>query len=125
MVTTNHSSRSNPVHGNRFNGVDNPFSLNGAPYYDDGGAADSRNFLDNPWRVDAGLSHYWFAELYLVTGPAPTTPGQVTIYNGIKWGWKNSTVPEPSTLVVFGLGTLGLFGSRRLQRRGGATKIMA
>jgi hypothetical protein len=126
VVTNNHNVTNNPGHGNPENVVDNPFSPGGrAPYYDDGGAADSRNFLDAPARNDANMTHHWIADLYLVTGPAPTTPGQVTIYNGIRWGWENHPVPEPSTLVLFGLGALGLFGSGWLRRRNGATKPTA
>ncbi|WP_026098655.1 PEP-CTERM sorting domain-containing protein [Kamptonema formosum] len=53
-------------------------------------------------------NHYWSAELYLVE---PTAPKQVTIYNGISWGWKNEVVPEPTTVMGSGLGMTMMFGA--------------
>ena len=55
-----------------------------------------------------GDPQFWTADLYLVTGPAANTAGQVTIYDGIQWGWVND-LPEPSTFVLISLGTFGLF----------------
>jgi hypothetical protein len=70
------------------------FIPDGAPYYDTGGgAADGRNFYDFPKRSDADQAHWWYANLYLVVGPAAGSPGPVTVYDGITWGWAN--VPEP------------------------------
>jgi non-heme chloroperoxidase len=46
-----------------------------------------------------GDPQFWTADLYLVTGPAANTAGQVTIYDGIQWGWVNDLpalpVPKP------------------------------
>jgi hypothetical protein len=77
--------------------VDNGLSPGGrAPYYDDGAAANNRNLLDAPGRFDhTGDPHFWTADLYLVTGPAANTPGQVTIYGGIQWGWVNDLPALP------------------------------
>jgi hypothetical protein len=98
VVTDNHNLTTNKGHGNPENVVDNPFSAGGAsPYYDDGGAADSRNFYDFSFRDDGNQSHIWQAELFLVSGPAIGTKGPITFYGGIIWGWENHPVPEPST----------------------------
>ncbi|XZO04292.1 MAG: hypothetical protein ACM65L_11490 [Microcoleus sp.] len=65
------------------------------PYYDTGtNAAGEDFFIDRPYRVDLLNDHYWFAELYLVeeTGTRKIgnrIVGDVTIYNGVRWGWKN------------------------------------
>jgi hypothetical protein len=52
-----------------------------------------RFFGDVPYRVDPVESHFWDAELYLVeeTQDLITRKRTVTIYNGIKWGWRNQT----------------------------------
>ncbi|TAH16720.1 MAG: hypothetical protein EAZ09_20945 [Oscillatoriales cyanobacterium] len=65
------------------------------PYYDTGTDAAGENFfIDRPFRSDLLNDHYWFAELYLVeeTGTrriGNRIVGDVTIYNGVRWGWKN------------------------------------
>ena len=56
-------------------------------------------------RVDADKNHKWLAELYLVE---ETEPQQITIYNGIQWGWENKVenvqgVPEPLTIFASGV----------------------
>ncbi|MEG4508066.1 hypothetical protein QUA81_31065 [Microcoleus sp. F6_B4] len=52
-----------------------------------------RFFADRPYRVDPVESHFWEAELYLVSEEQDivTRKRTVTIYNGIKWGWKNNS----------------------------------
>ena len=52
-----------------------------------------RFFADRPYRVDPVESHFWDAELYLVaeTRDLITRKRTVTIYNGIKWGWRNNS----------------------------------
>lgn len=113
VVTNNHNITDNPGHGNTDNTVDNPFSPGDrSPYYDDGGAATSGSatgqtiaFYDFPGRTDADMSHYWSAELFLVTGPMiGATSGQITTLGGVQWGWKN--VPEPATIVLMLVGLL-------------------
>ncbi|MFB2971563.1 PEP-CTERM sorting domain-containing protein [Aerosakkonema sp. BLCC-F183] len=52
-----------------------------------------RFFGDRPYRVDPVESHFWDAELYLVE-EAQVIGSQkrtVTIYNGMKWGWRNNS----------------------------------
>lgn len=113
VVTDNHSitAGGGGGHGVPEKIVDNPFSPgNRAPYYDDGGAANGTHFYDFPGRTDAGASHTWDAELFLVTGPAANAAGQVTLYRtGISWGWENT--PAPGTLSMLALG--GLVAGRR------------
>ena len=59
-------------------------------------------FSDFTTRPDPDQDHDWSAELYLVR---ETSPRQVTIYNGVQWGWKNrvesgtESVPEPLTML--------------------------
>ncbi|MGB8687809.1 MAG: hypothetical protein WCD53_10805, partial [Microcoleus sp.] len=88
------------------------------PYYDTGTDAAGENFfIDRPFRSDLLNNHYWFAELYLVEETATRrignrTVGDVTIYNGVRWGWKNiitrrkqpvpvpAPVPKPTPVPV-------------------------
>ena len=90
VVRSNHAlpDPGNTNHGTEEHKVDTA-SVQGSPYYDDLGAADSRNFFDIPRRIDEQASHLWLADLQLVTGPAANAPGEVTIYNGIRYGWAN------------------------------------
>jgi hypothetical protein len=82
-----------------------------SPYYDDLGAATSREFYDFPGRTSSlDKHHYWDAELFLATGPAAGSPGQVTLYRtGLAWGW--GAVPTPGTGAMLGLA--GLVAARR------------
>jgi hypothetical protein len=91
--------------------VDNGGSADG-PYYDISGAANPSGFLDIPGIADAGNSHFFDAELYLVSGPDAGSPGAVTIYGGIDWGWQNNPTPEPSTYLL-AAASLGFIGWRR------------
>jgi len=96
------------------NVVDNPGSPGGrSPYYDDGAAANASDFFDYSIRDPDTFGVTWEAELFLVSGPAPTAPGRVTVYDGVRWGW---VVPEPSSLSLFLFGILLLWTLRhRLQ----------
>jgi hypothetical protein len=91
------------------------------PYYNSTYNADSRNLLDAPGDTATTTQHVWDAQLYLVTGG--NFPGQVTIYNGIEWGWENHPVPEPSSLVLLSVGVAALAGCGwwRRQRIAGQT----
>jgi hypothetical protein len=99
-------------HGVNENVVDHAMAR--SPYYDDGFAANATDFLDFPERDDDTLSHFWIAELLLVSGPAPTAPGQVTVYDGVRWGWGND-VPEPGVWMLTLSGT-GILLVRRVRR---------
>ncbi len=101
-------------HGQNENRVDVPQGAT-LPYYDKFFSADGSNFIDTPRRADFGESHFWSAELYLVVGPEQ--PGQVTIYNGIAWGWQNHNVPAPASAVLLGCGALGVLAARWRRRR--------
>lgn len=78
--------------------VDTP-SVSGSPYYDDGATANATNFLDAPLALGGfalpgetdgtELNHLFLAAAYVASGPKATDPGQVTIYNGVVWGWAN------------------------------------
>ena len=66
-----------------------------SPYYDQGFAANNKNFLDTPRRPDVEFDNDWIAAEFLVSGPSnpgtPQNPAQITVYNdsGITWGWQN------------------------------------
>ncbi|MFO0910715.1 MAG: hypothetical protein U0794_20605 [Isosphaeraceae bacterium] len=101
VVTNNHALGGGGGHGVNANIVDIPTGQTN-PYYDTAGAADSRNFLDGPGRTDGNAAHNWVADLYLVSGPTTAgtqaNPAVVTVYNGVRWGWTNASVPEPAPL---------------------------
>jgi hypothetical protein len=84
---------SNP--GTRDNKIDVPRTNVTSPYYDQGFAATSKNFIDTPRRPDVEVDNDWIATLFLVSGPAtPGTaanPAKITVYNnsGVTWGWQN------------------------------------
>lgn len=65
------------------------------------------HFEDGPGR-EALMPHTWTAEVYLVR---QTAARNVTIYNGVRWGWVNTIrpIPEPGTLllIVAGFGFIG------------------
>lgn len=73
-------------------------SRNETPYYDTDNypfaGSDAENnlnfFLDRPYRTSLDIkSMDWSAELYLARGKGK----KVTIYNGVKWGWKSTVTP--------------------------------
>jgi hypothetical protein len=53
------------------------------------------NFIT--WRGDLMLASWNGAD-----------PGNVTVYDGIRWGWDLQAVPEPSSLVMFLVGCFGI-----------------
>ena len=89
--------------------IDNQGALN--PYYDTKGPAGLLSsqgifvFADAPTRPgkDVALNHEWFAELYLVE---ETAPKQVTVYNGISWGWESKVTKIVATDVCPKNGTV-------------------
>lgn len=86
-----------------------------SPYYDDGFAADSRNFYDFPSR-DPAVTMFWEAELFLVTGPAPGAGGTISLYRpGLRWGWETTVemVPAPGGLALLAGGGILAFRRRR------------
>ena len=131
IVSDNYNITNNPGYGNLELTVDNPHSPGGrSPYYDDGGAATFGStaapspvgglgiaMYDFPTRNNPGQKDSWVADLFLVTGPAAGTPGLITIYNGVEWGWNNYPVPLPGALLLFGPGLAALAAIRRKFRR--------
>lgn len=76
----------------------------------------SRTCLDHPDLIT------WRAELMLASWDG-ADPGNVTVYDGIRWGWDLKCVPEPSSLVLwFGsVVGIGLHRSVRKRRQGKAS----
>jgi len=113
VVYDNHALGAGGGHGVIDHIVDNGGAAN--PYYDTLGVADGRNFVDSPGRTDAGASHVWLADLYLVR-ESPTAANTVDIYEGIEWGWRNDPAPEPASLAIWcSMGIVGV--AVRLRRR--------
>jgi len=86
-----------------------------SPYYDDGFAADSRDFYDFPGR-DEATEMFWEAELFLAVGPAAGVPGLVTLYRpGIQWGWETTmeVIPSPGAAALLALGGITCVRRRR------------
>ena len=100
-VYDNHNVTNNPGHGNIENVIDIGSGVTN-PFYDTAFLANETTFFDFSRRPDVNSSHNWLAELYLVEEIAPR---QVTIYNGIQWGWENTveSVPEPLTILASGV----------------------
>lgn len=99
VIADNHNITNNPGHGNPENIVD---SAGTTPYYDDGGAANGTNFYDNPRRSDPTKSHYWVGALYYASAKGPGLGAQeVTIINGMLWGWANIFFPVGDKLGTF------------------------
>ncbi|OYE03111.1 hypothetical protein [Nostoc sp. 'Peltigera membranacea cyanobiont' 232] len=88
------STSSEGLHGVPYDGIDiRPFQ-NVNPYYPGG---TEFSFYDRPYRPDAKNPHTWFAELYLVE---ETAEREVTIYNGIRWGWINKVYRRKNPLPI-------------------------
>ena len=74
----------------------NPSSPTYNPFYETFGrsSAKTASFYDIPGRQDVYEEHDWYAELYLVEVKNPLLkPREVTIYNGMSWGWQNKVTP--------------------------------
>jgi hypothetical protein len=85
------------------------------PFYDSGYAADSRNFIDQPSR-NYFPGAIWNAEAFLDTDAISGGDHIDTIYNGVYWGF--STVPEPNSLILGGVGLVAvLFVGRKTGRQ--------
>jgi hypothetical protein len=90
------------------------------PFYDapgtDGLSLAPGYFSDSPARPDPDKNHSWLAQLYLVE---LTGSEQVTIYNGVQWGWENKVEPVPEPITIFGSGMglgLGVLFKKNVQR---------
>jgi len=91
--------------------LDNFPNPNGDPFYDTSFAANAGAFYDAPFRTIANVD--WEADVYVVTGDLANRT--LTIYDGARWGFEIK-IPEPSTLVLFGVSLIG-FGALRLAAR--------
>jgi hypothetical protein len=91
---------SSPATGQTSPYVDNKASVVN-PYYDVPYAASATAFLDAPNRSPT-QSNYWIADLYYASGGltagTQANPTQVTIYNGLMWGWADIWVPVNNLL---------------------------
>lgn len=94
LLTTNHGLKGTG-HGPSASYLDAQNAATTTPYYDDQFAADSRDIIDRPRRVDANLDHTWEATTFLVSGPdVGDGAGTVTLLGpGFTWGWKNTCEP--------------------------------
>ncbi|MBN3910281.1 MAG: hypothetical protein HWQ35_28180 [Nostoc sp. NMS1] len=96
-------SENENLHGVRYDGIDIPPYQNANPYYRGGNERDALSgksefsAFDRPYRPDAKNPHTWFAELYLVE---ETAEREVTIYNGIRWGWINRVYRRKNPLPI-------------------------
>jgi hypothetical protein len=90
--------------------LEKPLTDPGRLFYDfDVTFATPPHFEDMSTRSDGNMSHFWGAELSLVSIPSAGSK-EVTIYEGVSWGWVNYPVPEPSTITLLSIGTFGLVG---------------
>ena len=69
------------------------------PYYDTIGMADENSFEDRPYNpipFATSIENFFEAQLYLAeeTTSSKSDQREVTIYNGIKWGWENKIEPR-------------------------------
>ena len=76
---------------NKKQGVNAPY-----PYYARGYEVGSDGYFgDRPYRLtDLNRNYYWTAELYLAEADE-SNPQNVTIYNGVSWGWLYRYIPKP------------------------------
>lgn len=107
-----------------------------SPFYDSDSAAGSTtingksvfNFYDRPTRNSPGLASYnfakpiqWMAEDFLVYDTGKKSGGKevINVYGGIEYGWQVTlqSVPEPSSVVLGGLGLAGAVAFSIRQRR--------
>jgi len=113
-VWNNHSAATD-VHGDNADIIDIGVGVD-TPFYDTptiidiirGEILEEGKFSDETTRSDSDRDHNWLAELYLVD---LTAPKQVTIYNGIQWGWQNRVEPVPEPLTIFAAGVSLGFGA--------------
>jgi len=113
-VVDNHNITDKPGHGNAEDTID--FVKGGkTPFYDISQKFDSRPviFQDGSDRPDPNQDHDFTFELYLASHIHGDKSKEITIYDGITWGWSDRVVktPEPSTLIV-ALAALALAGTR-------------
>jgi hypothetical protein len=104
MVQANYGSNvpgASRIHGVPF--IDN-FNRKQNPYYDRPNSrfAGEDFFMDQPYNDVASRNNYFKAQLYLVqeTTPPKSKKRTITIYNGIKWGWKNTVTRRKEPVPV-------------------------
>jgi hypothetical protein len=101
-VTSNHSQLPSPngsygLKEDRIDNnarTDNPFAV-----LTGNNSSSPTNFYDRPYRGNPQDNHAWNSELFLAREIGTKT---AVIYDGIAWGWKNRTLPNPA---CFGSGS--------------------
>jgi hypothetical protein len=82
--------------GSPTNSVDNNGDTDN-PYYDSVFAGNATTLLDSPALGTPLINWDFFANTYYVSGPETAgtaqNPAQVTVYNGVSWGWVSLFVP--------------------------------
>ena len=75
-----------------------PYSDPSRLFYDLDSGFTPPSFQDGPLREEVDGANQWQAELYLAS-TNPSNPFDVTIYDGISWGWNNAPLVDVAAVV--------------------------
>lgn len=80
--------------------------------------ATTYHFFDNSRRNCRNHPDFvtWRADLMLASWDG-ADPFNVTVYDGIRWGWDLRCVPEPGSLVIWFVGVVGIGRHRAVRKR--------